>query len=461
MNSENVRFFWEGTPGYPLFSPYYKTIVDFEFLSSPDESFPKDIQCYNVRILGQYRIININSCDNEKLFFNDLMSEHRQKKCLEFLMHFLKIYNFELGFFAFNRCVEREKKIKSFRLQLQRRNKDRELKFRISEMHFKEGKDLSEISKEVGMTKARAKKIIWSLRYNQSSLRKMILNDQPDPDQVLLNNHELIWKKFNDIAFASKSVKWQFEYFLEKVPGFQSVSLAKYRKFIKSVLGVKYRTFKRVHPTSDSAKLKDSRSLVSFVMLELLRKDIELIFYDTSMLAESSFKKYAWTHDHTRTFNAKLRNVWGVSHLMMCTSRHRILNFWITRKINTDTFVSFLYETVNYVRNQMDPNKKQIVIVMDNARMHLTSTAKLFCQKMKVYFLLNPPHSSKMNQIEYVFELVKRSLRLLPWKTERKNLHKILNKQMEKVMELNLSRQTWKYFWEVSKALQKRNMWRN
>ena len=71
---------------------------------------------------------------------------------------------------------------------------------------------------------------------------------------------------------------------------------------------------------------------------------------------------------------------------------------------------------------------------------------KNLAKKLQVYFVLNPPYSSKTNLIEYVFEVVKRTFRARSAKKKRVGLAKVLRDRMIEIKDIDLKHQKIRYW---------------
>jgi transposase len=152
------------------------------------------------------------------------------------------------------------------------------------------------------------------------------------------------------------------------------------------------------------------------------------------------------------------KKVPGHVSLLMATSRDMIINYWVVTKVNTLTTCSFLDETIKYCRKEL--GKCRLVVFMDNARMHLSDMMKKLAKNQRVYFLLNSPLSSKMNQIEYVFEVIKRSFRKRWQKTKGQSLAADVFERVKQVETLHLSVPTMRARRENLRAILSIDMWK-
>ena len=130
-----------------------------------------------------------------------------------------------------------------------------------------------------------------------------------------------------------------------------------------------------------------------------------IVYFDSSAFSDESFKKHIWTLNSTHRVEVNDAKVYGYVSLLMATTKERIINYWIVNRVNAMTTASFLDETIKYIRKVM--RKPKVLVFMDNARIHLTELMKKLAHHHRVYFVLNAANSSKMNQIEYAFEVIK------------------------------------------------------
>ena len=187
-------------------------------------------------------------------------------------------------------------------------------------------------------------------------------------------------------------------------------------------------------------------------------KDCLFIYFDSSSFSDSSFKSFIWSIGSAPTSYLNESKISGSVSLLMATTNHTIINYWIVNKVNSITTASFLYETVNHCRATRP--RQRIIIFMDNARIHLTPLIKNLAHHLKVYFILNAPYSCKINQIEYVFELIKRQVRLKRNKTSGKSLAKFIRKLLIPLHNVLLLPQTRKTRFHILKSILLKDMWK-
>ena len=141
----------------------------------------------------------------------------------------------------------------------------------------------------------------------------------------------------------------------------------------------------------------------------------------------------------------------------MATSKDTILNFWIVNRTNALTPASFLDETIKHCRNVL--GYARIVVFMDNARIHSTQLMKNLAHNQRVYFLLNAPISSKINQVEYVFEMIKRTFRLRRSKTKGQSLAKDVRDRLKDVQYDNIDFATRRTRKHILRSILNFDMW--
>lgn len=68
--------------------------------------------------------------------------------------------------------------------------------------------------------------------------------------------------------------------------------------------------------------------------------------------------------------------------------------------INAELYSSFLYEALLSVRKDPELQKKQVVILMDNARIHVHERVLETAKKFKATILFNAEYSPWINPVE-------------------------------------------------------------
>jgi transposase len=74
-------------------------------------------------------------------------------------------------------------------------------------------------------------------------------------------------------------------------------------------------------------------------------------------------------------------------------------------------FENFLFHTINHLRSLPKNRGKEIVVFMDNARIHKHPLVIESLKLSKVHVLFNSQYSPWLNPIEQFFSLIKKRLR--------------------------------------------------
>lgn len=97
--------------------------------------------------------------------------------------------------------------------------------------------------------------------------------------------------------------------------------------------------------------------------------------------------------------------------LISAISYDRIIaNQFIEGGVDATLFENFIYNLLWSVRNDKDLCRKKVVLFMDNAVIHKSSTIIETARKMKAIVLFNAEYSPWLNPIEQLFNFLKTRL---------------------------------------------------
>ena len=98
--------------------------------------------------------------------------------------------------------------------------------------------------------------------------------------------------------------------------------------------------------------------------------------------------------------------------LALCIAINEIIT-WQYRKGPYDqfSFISFIYETVRYLTIERGIPADRILLILDNAGMHLSYYCRAKLKELGIHIHFNAPMSPQLNFIENVFGDLKRVLR--------------------------------------------------
>jgi transposase len=102
---------------------------------------------------------------------------------------------------------------------------------------------------------------------------------------------------------------------------------------------------------------------------------------------------------------------------------------------------------------------KKMVFFGDNAKPHHSALVKDIFTLNQAYFVFNAPSSSKLNQIENVFELLKRPVRRKMTKNWKESILDEAFELLQLIQRSNLQFQTHKWLVAVDQALCLQRMW--
>ena len=439
--------------------PILKKAIKLDFLTNPRRKVKK-INSYRLsKFKNRDFIINIHKRKEDFEYVQELLTNYKKHKNIKFLCERTGMNYNEYGYIHFDQLSLIEIRVNKYFNKVLKKEKEHKLRYDIAKYYLWEELSPKDISVKTGLGIIKVKNIIWSLKYNKSSLSDTILTKKHQSDILLCQNYKLILKQFSSKNFCKKSLNEQYLMFIDNNVDYNIISFKKFTWFCKDIMGMKYSKINRLNQYCDSSDLKRSRYLISLLLLEFMRKDVDMMFYDSSIICENNYKNKVWTFQtgqNSKTYHPQNKIFGSASILMACTTK-QIINYWITKKTNKLVTTSFLYETILKYRNMY--RNKVLVIFLDNATIHYSTEIKLLSQKLGVYLFFNAPYSSKINLIEYVFEKIKRGIRQKLTKQKNTNLKDILFKQTIHYINNSSKIETGQFYKELHYALQLRNMW--
>lgn len=185
------------------------------------------------------------------------------------------------------------------------------------------------------------------------------------------------------------------------------LSLSKFHNLSRTI-GLRYKTVCK--SSYDDNALICPRQFYMHKITEYINDKAYIVcFFDVSGLSEDAFKKKQWVLRHYKT-NVKKLFTYNLTHILcVMTNQGDVLYEYIKGNLNNLDLVHFLKHAINRLRQKYD--NKQLLLVVDNARMHRTQYFKSFCRYENIDLLYTAPRSPMLNPIEYLFRFLKTELR--------------------------------------------------
>ena len=431
--------------------------VSQEFLDTntfPEERSPTG---YILFEFGETFFLNANSTEQHHRILKRAVPRDSEERIVRSVENRSGLFFGDLGIGNVNPYAQAMMNLRGLLDKFESEKQERIKEFNVARLFFQQNRKKREICRELGITRAKVEKIVRKFSYRSGNQLNFHTNRKRSSLRILLANVGMLMKLLRRTSFRLKSLEQQLAKVRTKAPELEHVGLKSYSTFVKTYLGLKYRRFERSYKDPDKKEVLKVRKSVAFTLAKLFDRDCVVIFFDSTSVCDGSFKRFMWTLNSQGRTQINKKKVYGYVNLFMATTAERILNFWIATSVNAVTTASFLFETIRYCRNTLGYRK--IVVFMDNARIHSTKLMKDLAAKMKVYFLLNAPYSSKINQVEYVFELVKRPFRNRNDKTNRLGLSRFLRNRMLEIGDLRLTHQTSRFWKYLLYAMKKKKFW--
>ena len=309
------------------------------------------------------------------------------------------------------------RKIRRFAFDLEKKRRDIEKKKEFIRSLMPNFGEVDRIEPKMNSME---RKKLWKWFRSQQNIVGFVENSSRETAfEFLHRKKDEILSLFSE-GYSALSIRDQIKHLAKSNPLFSEISTSTYRKFIKNYLNLKFGSVKFISMNSDSEKTRRIRKMTSIMLLYSLKSRVHVIFFDESTVAQSSFKHQVWRENSLAKICIERRTSNGTIKILIAMNRNQVLNFWISKKTNSSIIASFLWETVNEVREK-NPNER-IVLFIDNSMMHKTTLMKKFAEENEVYILFNAPNSSKSMPVEYIFEKIKRGFRTRIGKNRMENI---------------------------------------
>jgi transposase len=193
--------------------------------------------------------------------------------------------------------------------------------------------------------------------------------------------------------------------------------------------------------------------------MKLMAEGHLVLFFDESLISESSFSTKVCKIRKTKHIQLDRTNIAGTINILLLASVDRPWNFWLTKKMNSTVVISFLEESARIIR--AEKGNILLFLFLDNCPSHRTIEIRLLSEKTKLILIYNVVYSSKINPVEYLFEVIKRQFRIRICKGYREYLVRSLRINIMTLKPINLRISFMRAVKEMKACIDYRNMWIN
>jgi transposase len=261
------------------------------------------------------------------------------------------------------------------------------------------------------------------------------------------------------MSYSEKSLQEIFDS-LCQIPDFaRLISFRRFEEYLKDDLGICFARLKTIKSNVDAPASKEMRRTLSLMVMKLMAEGHLVLFFDESLISEGTFRTKVWKLRKTKHIMLDRTNIAGTINILLLASVDRVWNFWLTKKMNSSVVISFLEESARAIRREQ--GNLPIFLFLDNCPSHRTADIRIFAEKAKMILIYNVVYSSKINPIEYLFEVIKRKFRNRICKGYRENLQKSLLEFILQLKPINLRISFKRAFKEMKNCIDYRNMWIN
>ena len=336
------------------------------------------------------------------------MGKKKSKKYLDnFITNNIYPYNFNKKDFFFWPTIYYKKilkKIESFKSLLIKKEEEKFLLNLINNLN----NDLDK-NKDIINICPLFKEIIEKME-----LKKVTLSEEASFVQKIINN-------FNPSkTFYIKDI---FEEYFKKYG--KKISKYKIYKILKNCL-----KFRFIKTSIKPNKIKSERGkLMNLLFYKTIVRGLFIglnpIYLDESGFQLFNNKYYRWRKREDEFPYGPNGNVLEKSNMIIAVSADSILLYQINKK-NTDNKI-FEDFVENLIKKIPESQKENNIIIMDNAKFHLTENIKKKFQESKIKVLTIAPYNSDQNMCELVFRHLKLKIRKLNFKSQTKMITMLKN----------------------------------
>lgn len=457
MLSDKLRhsYLWgEKKDSSKMIFPYEVTL---ELLrSEAEENQSQRVNC-KINFLGDSFIVNPHkNHDNfNRLIF--LAKEENLKKVISFIK---SIIGFFPRFKTKHKILNKMRimtRIFELKLKIRRWKEEISIEKKIAKLKLKEGKSLLTVSQNLNLSKSYVQQVLRKIRYSKRAISEILNPLELKRLKIFIRNVPKLLSLYRSRSFCILSLKDQFKKFRKLKEENEIISFKLFVNLVKKYMNLRKVSLNRIGISKDQMNLRQSRRVISCTLIHLMIQKINLVFFDVCAINQRDYKKWIWTINDSKKSNVRMSKFCKQAKILMCCDHEKILSYVIVAKADKKHISWFLYESIKHFRKNLKMSR--LVFFADNAKPHHSVLVKGIFSYQQVYLIYNAPTSAKINHIEYVFELIKRPLRMEMTKPSNSNVLNVAAELVSRVEELDLSPQTHRWLIEVSKAITLARMW--
>lgn len=174
---------------------------------------------------------------------------------------------------------------------------------------------------------------------------------------------------------------------------------------------------------------------------------IEPIFIDETGFQIQNNKYYRWRLPQEEYPYGAKKDTLKKINLILAVSNKQVIYYKINEEnTNSEIFETFLRELFEKIPKDLYQKK---LIIMDNARFHLTNNVRNLCKESKIKVITISPYNSDQNMIELMFRHIKNLIKRKSYKSLKKmetKIENILKNNENQILLKRLFRRTLIYY---------------
>lgn len=256
-----------------------------------------------------------------------------------------------------------------------------------------------ELCKNVNVKNLNPKVILVNQEF-YSSIKTMKKNNLQNSDYGKEIKFILDYLKNKKDRITLKKISEKYYYFYKK-----KISICTVSRVLKNHLNIRF-----LKTCIKNPKLDELNYLImSFVYLRCFIRSLilklNIIFIDESGFLIQNNNYHCWRSVEGEIHDGpKNRIKERINLILAVSSKNVVAQKFVKGSVNSQIFINFLSIII---KNMNEDEKKNTIIIMDNASYHLSSEVINFFKNEKLKGLTNCPYRSNFNCIELVFRFIK------------------------------------------------------
>ena len=158
----------------------------------------------------------------------------------------------------------------------------------------------------------------------------------------------------------------------------------------------------------DTLSFFQFKALYNKKLIEIIKKDFEVIYIDESHFTTVNTKNHTWTCKNDKyKDNIMFQNQRFTTSLVLAASYKRVYHQYYVDRNNQDTFLVFLKELIQIIKDDPNVGIKKYFLFMDNAAIHKTKQIRDYLREEKQNVIYAVKYYPEYDMCELLFSNLK------------------------------------------------------